>query len=221
MPKPDKLKITAFTKSDFATQKAEPSTYTARVNPVNYTRTYSITYDKKATPGAAATDVKFDTMPAQTVTFDLLFDATGVIEGSPTDLDAEIDAFRQIVYDYNGEIDSPYFLEIRWGKFSFRACLTGMTLTYTLFQSDGKPLRATAKLTFIEQMDPLTAKLRMGRSSPDLTHHVLVRAGDTLPALTYRMYGKASYYPEVARANQLVDFRNLQPGTLLSFPPLS
>jgi len=38
--------------------------------------------------------------------------------------------------------------------------------------------------------------------------------------MCYRIYRDASYYPEVARHNGLTDFRNLVPGTRVSFPPL-
>jgi len=58
------------------------------------------------------------------------------------------------------------------------------------------------------------------RSSPDLTHVVEVKEGDTLPLLCYRVYKDCSYYPQVAKANNLTDFRHLKPGTKLSFPPL-
>jgi nucleoid-associated protein YgaU len=62
--------------------------------------------------------------------------------------------------------------------------------------------------------------LKANRSSPDLSHTVEVQAGDTLPLLCHRIYKDAAYYPEVARANNIVDFRTLKPGLRLHFPPL-
>jgi nucleoid-associated protein YgaU len=53
-----------------------------------------------------------------------------------------------------------------------------------------------------------------------MTHVRLVKEGDTLPALTREIYGDYRYYLEVARVNQLDDFRSLEPGTRLFFPPL-
>jgi nucleoid-associated protein YgaU len=58
-------------------------------------------------------------------------------------------------------------------------------------------------------------------SSPDLTHLITVKAGDTLPLLCDRIYRDSGYYMEVARINGLSSFRNLQPGTTLKFPPLA
>ena len=58
------------------------------------------------------------------------------------------------------------------------------------------------------------------KSSPDLTHVIEVRAGDTLPNLCNKVYNDPSYYMQVARVNNLSDFCRLVPGTRLVFPPL-
>jgi nucleoid-associated protein YgaU len=58
------------------------------------------------------------------------------------------------------------------------------------------------------------------KSSPDLTHSRIVKAGDTLPLLSKEIYGTANHYLWIAQQNQLDDFRNLMPGQRLFFPPL-
>jgi nucleoid-associated protein YgaU len=58
------------------------------------------------------------------------------------------------------------------------------------------------------------------KSSPDLSHLVTVKAGDTLPLLCCNIYGSSVYYLEVARVNGLAHFRDLAPGMQLLFPPL-
>ena len=60
--------------------------------------------------------------------------------------------------------------------------------------------------------------LRAQRSSPDMTHIVRVRAGDTLPLLCQRIYRDASKYLEIARLNELDGFRALAPGSELQLP---
>ena len=47
----------------------------------------------------------------------------------------------------------------------------------------------------------------------------MVKKGDTLPLLCFLIYGDSRHYLEVARANKLVNFRNLTVGEELSFPP--
>jgi nucleoid-associated protein YgaU len=51
-------------------------------------------------------------------------------------------------------------------------------------------------------------------------HLRLIKAGDNLPALCFEIYGDPGYYLQVARANNIDNFRNLIPGTKVFFPPL-
>lgn len=95
-----------------------------------------------------------------------------------------------------------------------------MTVDNTLFTSSGEPLRAKLQLEFDSFMTNEEEALRANRSSPDMSHLVEVRAGDTLPLLCYRIYRDSSYYLDVARHNNITDFRNLEPGSKLHFPPL-
>ena len=60
--------------------------------------------------------------------------------------------------------------------------------------------------------------MRANKSSPDLSHVVTVKAGDTLPLLCYDIYGSSNPYIKVAAVNGLTDFRDLQPGQQLMFP---
>jgi nucleoid-associated protein YgaU len=95
-----------------------------------------------------------------------------------------------------------------------------MSVDYTLFKPSGEPLRAKVKLSFSGFMSKEEEALRANRSSPDLTHLIEVKAGDTLPMLCYRVYKDCSYYLEVAKVNGITNFRDLQLGTKLHFPPL-
>ncbi len=58
------------------------------------------------------------------------------------------------------------------------------------------------------------------RQSPDVTHIITIKHGDSLPALCYRVYNNTTYYLDVAQFNELTDFRNLKIGSRLIFPPL-
>jgi len=41
-----------------------------------------------------------------------------------------------------------------------------------------------------------------------------------LPLMCQTIYDSPAYYLQVARFNNLVDFRNLEPGTEIIFPPV-
>jgi nucleoid-associated protein YgaU len=57
-------------------------------------------------------------------------------------------------------------------------------------------------------------------SSPDLTHIRMVKDGDTLPLMSFRIYGDSKYYLEVAKANNITNFRKLTVGRKIFFPPI-
>ena len=88
-----------------------------------------------------------------------------------------------------------------------------------MFRPDGSPLRAIINATFTEVLSQPAAQGEDKKSSPDLTHIRVVKEGDTLPSMANDIYGDFSYYLEVAKANNLQDFRNLMPGQKLYFPP--
>ena len=94
------------------------------------------------------------------------------------------------------------------------------TVAYSLFKPDGSALRATINLKLTESKDYKTKAKEAQKSSPDLTHMRTVKAGDTLPLMTYRIYGDSSYYTEVARVNKLRSFNDIKPGDQIYFPPI-
>ena len=91
-------------------------------------------------------------------------------------------------------------------------------MEYTLFDSDGFPIRAVVTATFIQHVD-LGQKLAK-LNSPDMSHLIEVKEGDNLPLMCEDIYGDSSFYLQVAAANDIVDFRNLVPGHQILFPRL-
>lgn len=208
--------------------------FEATLNPASYQHALSISYSKDAEPGSGAANRKalgqtavesrFSSVNAEKVSFDLVLDGTGVIkkDGSKVpDVKAEIEQLKNIVYRYVGDKHEPSVVKLSWGELNtFYGRMESMSVDYTLFQPNGQPLRAKIKLGFISFMTQVESALRANRSSPDLSHLVEVRDGDTLPLLCQRIYNDCGRYLEVARINKLANFRDLQPGTRLRFPPL-
>ena len=89
-----------------------------------------------------------------------------------------------------------------------------------VFTPDGKPIRAVAKVKFKASIEELKRAAKENKSSPDLTHTRIVKAGDTLPLMCERIYGEAHRYAQVAKINGLANFRKLTPGQKILFPPI-
>lgn len=193
------------------------------INPENYTQEYKIEYNQEQGSGTSASPQPFTRMPPQEMAFDFLFDRTGALPFSPPmprGVMHDIEKLKKMTYDFNGDIHRPPYLFIVWGELKFKCVLSSLNIQFKLFRSDGTPIRAVVRGTFKQFMDEQQRQQEENTSSPDLTHIRVAKAGDTLPLLSYQIYGDPKYYPEVARANGLSFFQKLAPGTQLVFPPL-
>jgi hypothetical protein len=134
----------------------------------------------------------------------------------------QLEEFMKACYRMNGDIHEPNFLKIEWGTLNFDCKLKTLDINYTSFDKDGKPRRAELEVVFVEDLPKDKIASLERKSSPDLTHVITAMEGDTLPLLTAKVYGASdtSLYIEVARVNQMNDFRNLKQGQRILFPPL-
>jgi phage tail protein X len=194
------------------------------INPAEFTHSRTIAYNDKRSMGESANPIRFNSIDPDEVSFSVVFDGTGVVtEGLLcvlTPVEEQIKSLSDIVYRMDGDTHEPSHVQLKWGSSIFYVRLISMSITYTLFKPSGKPLRAKATLKFKVFVNKKQEALAAGRNSPDLSHSVEVRDGDTLPMLCKRIYGDSRYYTAVARFNGLREFRQLPPGLRLHFPPL-
>jgi len=201
----------------------------AIINPEKYEHSHSISYEQEnaADPkpiGNPGTTTKFKNVSPETISFSIIMDGTGVVfeGGETTPVADQIKQLKDIAYKYDGTKHEPNVVQLSWGYglTSFFGRLTSMKINYTLFSPDGDPLRANVSLSFVSFDTQGGVAAKADKNSPDLSHIVVVRAGDTLPLLCQKIYNDPSKYVEVARINDLDGFRSLQPGTELNFPPM-
>ncbi|HUQ10062.1 MAG TPA: hypothetical protein VM146_07075 [Steroidobacteraceae bacterium] len=215
-------------------------TYVLQVNPGTYTLNKSIVYSRLTGQGDTATESLYKHTPPASLSFEFLFDGTGVVP-EPSELGDvplvgaiasklsgakkfevihEIRRFDRLVHEFDGKIHRPRELLLVWGTLAFPCVLTSASYRYTLFRPDGSPLRAIASCSFCEHVPRTMAERKKNPTSPDLTHLRDVRDGDTLPAMANEVYGKPELYLEVARVNKLVNFRRLRSASRVAFPPV-
>jgi hypothetical protein len=134
----------------------------------------------------------------------------------------DIAKFKALCVEMNGSIHQPNYLLLRWGKWTRKCMLSSYSISYTRFDRGGagQPLHAELDATFLDDDSAKALAAKADKSSPDLTHLRVVKAGDTLPLLCKEIYGSSGYYLRVAADNGLDDFRNLVPGQKLRFKPL-
>lgn len=218
----EKMTVKAYSDSKFTRQVG--ADFQVSINPEKYARAYQVGYKDRQAQGSNGPSPIFNKYTSDTVSFELVFDGTGVVPGAlpglPSPVEQQLVSFKTLAYAYNGDIHRPNFLALSWGTLFFKCVLKSLAVNYTLFTPDGKPLRARANASFLGFNDEVELALKADKKSADLTHVRKARAGDTLPLMCFDIYGSSSYYTQVARVNGLVDFRNLVPGTQLKFPPL-
>lgn len=161
----------------------------------------------------------------------ILLDGTGVTDfGLLTGFGFAVDPISTKVQDFLALTMIPdeathtiNTLSLNWGEVikNFSCNLKSVDINYTLFDRDGSPLRAELDCVFISaSADSEDGLGLIALSSPDLTHRKIVKEGDTLPALCQEIYGDPTYYLKIAEVNQLDNFRFLEAGTQLFFPPI-
>ncbi len=219
---PNKIVIYAFKNRELTEQDGEHPQFVLPVNPEQWAQKFKVEYDAKPAHGAQGVEGKFKSSAPEELRLDFVFDGTDSIYGYEylgTSVPDQIQEFKSVVYTLTGEIHQPKFLKIIGLGISFDCFLTDLQITYVLFKPDGTPLRAKLSATFLNYKETERRVREERKSSPDLTHVRMVKAGDNLPLMTYRIYKDPKYYLEVAKANRLTNFRRLPAGQDILFPP--
>lgn len=193
------------------------------INPETYTLEYKLKFSEGGQgQGTSGTQLKYEYTEPEEISFEFLFDNTGIIDGNPRDSIADdIKRLKEVLIEYKGDAHEPRHFKLVWGENSiFKGRVTEIAITYKMFKSDGTPIRATSKVTFKSSIEEQKRAAEENNSSPDLSHVRTVKLGDNLPQMCFEIYGDPRYYLQVAQINNLTNFRVLQPGSNLRFPPL-
>ena len=225
-------KLTIIAYSDVNFQNKTGKTFEVMYNPNTFSENYGTVYSPQSAIGGTADTQSFMRQPSNSVSFDFLFDGTGVsgVGSSAIDLNPDVGKadyvqnrlkeFLEITKLYDGEEHSTNHLELSWGTFHFYGVMERATVTYKLFHSSGAPLRANVNATFTQTVSREEQAALARRTSPDLTHFRIVKAGETLPLIAKKVYGDSKYYLEIARVNGINNFRKLKAGQQLVLPPI-
>jgi nucleoid-associated protein YgaU len=114
--------------------------------------------------------------------------------------------------------DRPPVCDISWGHndsdFPFSGVVTELNQEFTLFESDGRPVRANLTVSFLEFEGWEEGRRR---ADPEFTTYV-VKRGDELSSIAAKVYGDPAAWRVIAEANRLDDPRGLEVGRTLNIP---
>ena len=138
-------------------------------------------------------------------------EALTMMRGTPKDDKDELSAY------------SPMMVIFQWGAMTFQGVIESLSQKYTMFLSDGTPVRAECalKIRKAEKKDlDKTAEADKIQSSTE--QWVTVQQGDRLDTIAGRAFGDPSRWKEIAEANGIVDpkpdYDKLEPGKRLRIP---
>ncbi|NDV82961.1 hypothetical protein [Bacteroides sp. 51] len=195
--------------------------FTAMINPTTYGRKQSVSYHNVEDMNGVNAPT-YQGYNDGTLNLKFVLDTTGVVPRTGgKNLQGMIKQLEATVYKYVGKAHETPYVKVTWGVLDFRGRVKDLEVEYKLFSPAGMPLRAEVTLNIIAYKTPKTQKREENSNSPDLSHIITVKAGDTLPWLCKEVYNSAAYCMEVARINGLTGIRDIAPGTRLLFPPLA
>jgi hypothetical protein len=214
--------------------------FEVQINPEQITRNFSIKYHEPNTPGANGSEFQFEKVNPEDLELKFILDGTGAVlqndkpgadllgnvlnqlpaEAQVAYVPLKVAQLQTAVYDFNDEQHRTPFILAQYGKLVFMGLLQNMAVNYNLFSPSGIPLRAEITLSLKSHSPFKDSASALSLLSSDLTRQHLVMAGENLVRICHKVYRDEKYYIEVARANGLVNFRNVEPGTSLTLPPI-
>jgi nucleoid-associated protein YgaU len=212
--------------------------FPVQFNPTEYSLSKSAHLAEVVIPGLDQPVIQFVRGQTETMSVDLFFDSTEDGTGpDATPVTEKTDLFYQLI-KIDKETHAPPILRFQWGndgfagaRFTgnwasqarsngFQCIVESVKQRFTLFSSEGIPLRATLSLSLKEFYNLEEQIQRIDFHSPDRTHSHVVQRGDTLARIAADKYDDATAWRAIADHNKLDDPLRLKPGAILEIPPI-
>lgn len=194
--------------------------FVALINPESFAIKEDVKFCNGVPIGKAGSDPVYIKTNPRSFTLEFVLDGTGA-NGLKIPVVAQVVLFKQATSKALGIAHRSPWLILQYGTFICDCVINDSTITYTLFDTFGVPLRAKVSASFTERTESTLNAITSMFSSPDLTHIREVKPGDLLPVMVFREYHDQNYYIQVARVNRLKNFRKLKPGTTIILPPIN
>lgn len=211
-----KLKIIGYETQTYSESK-KSGEFTTQVNPASMKLGKRLNYSQNGEAQGIANLRKFRSQALDSLSFDVLMDDTGIIPNKSGKIKDRINLLEKAIYRINSESHEPSYAKVIWGTFIFRGRVESINYDYSLFSPDGTPIRVKVSFSFAGYFDKDTTQM----NSPDLSRVITFRAGDSIARYCDEIYGDASFCHEIAAYNNLSEFRKIEPGTKIQFPPLA
>ncbi|HEX8186078.1 MAG TPA: LysM peptidoglycan-binding domain-containing protein [Blastocatellia bacterium] len=187
-----------------------------RFNPTEYQLQKANNFAEIAIPGLETPPIQFVRGNSEKLSIELLADTSDTLE------DVRVKYVNKLrgLLNIRSESHAPPIVNFVWSTNEFRGVVDSLSVTYTLFTPEGKPLRAKLNLTMKEYRPVEIQVKERPKTSPDLEKTWVVTRGETLSSIAAAVYRDPSAWRAIARANDIIDPRRLAPGLVLTLPRL-
>jgi nucleoid-associated protein YgaU len=188
-----------------------------KFNPTEFLLAKQNTFAEIAIPGLVAPPIQYVRGASEKLTFDALVDTSDTLEDVREKYVKEV----RSLLDIDAQLHAPPVVMFVWNKTQFTGVLESLNVTYTLFDEQGKPLRAKLGIALKEFTTVEEQAKKFPKESADVEKSYVVRRGDTLSGIAEVAFGDGRMWRAIARANRLVDPRRLAPGMVLTIPKVT
>lgn len=208
-------------------------------NPTEYQLAKQVQLAEVAIPGLDAPIMQFVRGQAETLNLELYFDTTdhGTAGLGVEAVTESTDQFYQLI-KINKHLHAPPVcrfvpgaggfagstFDSHWAtqaRDDFTCLVESVQQRFTLFSPDGVPLRAELTVALKEFKTLEQQITQIDFQSPDYTKTHVVQRGETLNRIAHDAYGDSARWKDIAGANGVDDPLAVEPGTVLTLPPLA
>lgn len=200
------------------------SEITVLFNPSEYNLTDSANYTEKNIPGLDGPVSQYISGAATTLDLTLMFD-TYKPPTLDNDKEGGEDVTRQTrkimdLTKIKGNLHRPPLVEFIWGPLHFKGVVTNVKQSFTMFLSNGVPVRAKVDVTFKSILDINKSKKQSPFESPDRTKFRTIHTGDQLWNFAWEEYGDPGQWRVIADENGIMNPLSIKPGQVIKLPAL-
>lgn len=208
-------------------------------NPTEYTLTKGAQISEIPIPGLDSPILQFVRGQNETLNVDLFFDSTEAgMDANATPVTRETDKFYQLV-KMDPDDHAPPICYFSWGtaggfpgsnlggetasqrrENGFKCVVERIQQRFTLFSSEGVPLRAILSVTLREYKTLADQVRELNLRSADHTRARPYQRGETITSIAAEVYGDPNQWRHIAEENAIEDPLAIATGRILAIPPI-
>ena len=194
----------------------EPLEVAVLFNPGEYGIDRGASYAELQVPGLPTPILQFVRGEARTLSLELFLDRTA--EGLA--VEGDLARLRKFV-EIDPDLHAPPVCRFQWGRGPFfEGVVTSLKEKFTLFNEQGRVLRARVTLTLKSYKSAEVQLRELKRASPDRTRVRALREGERLDHLAGEAYGNPRLWRVIAEENDIDRPRFIPLGTPLRLPAM-